>query len=115
MTVTSSITQNNQPTRIAQGRFMDTVELTDAIDFSLGFTPRYVRILNEDGVFLFEWFEGMADGRGLRSTGSLVFVAAPGGVTPRGLVVTDTFRGFTVGLASQIIGDNQQISWYAHD
>ena len=118
MTVTSSVTQNNGPNRIAHGRFLDDVAIAADVQFDIGFRPRYVRVANETGLAVLEWYEGMTDGRGLKqiTAGTMTFVAASLGITPRGLPnTTDVIKGFTLGQDTDILVQNEQLSWYAHD
>ncbi len=118
MTVTSSVTQNNGPNRIAHGRYFDDVAIAADVEFDIGFRPRYVRVMNETGLAVLEWFEGMTDGRGIKqiTAGTMTFVAASLGITPRGTPsTTDTTRGFTLGQDTDILVVNEQLSWYAHD
>lgn len=118
MTVTATVTQNNGPNRIAQGRYFDDAAIAADVDFDIGFKPRYVRVVNETGLAVLEWFEGMTDGRGTKqiTAGTMSFVAASTGITPRGgESTTDTIRGFTLGQDADILVQNEQLSWYAHD
>lgn len=118
MTVTSSITQNNQPARIAQGRYEDTAVTADA-EFDIGFIPRYVRVVNEVQAAILEWSEGMPDGLGIKyrsPNGAAISIPAAGnGITPRGRGIKDETYGFTLGQDGNILSDNEPISWYAHD
>ena len=118
MTVTRSQTQNNGPNRIAHGRYFDDQAVAADAQFDIGFRPRYVRVMNETGLAVLEWFEGMTDGRGIKqiTAGTMTFVAASLGITPRGNPsTTDTIRGFTLGQDTDIHVQNEQLSWYAHD
>ncbi len=117
MTVTSTVTQNNGPNRIAHGRYFDDAAIAADVDFDIGFTPRYVRFMNEDGLSLLEWSEGMTDGLGLKTItdGTIAEVAAGDGITPKGALAADTIIGFTLGQDADILVTNEQLSWYAHD
>lgn len=117
MTVTSTVTQSNGPTRIAHGRYFDDAAIAADVDFDIGFMPRFVRIMNETGLAVLEWSEGMTDGLGLKTitAGTMSEVAAGDGITPVGALVTDSILGFTLGQDADILVTNEQLSWWAHD
>lgn len=119
MTVTATQTQNNGPNRIAHGRRIDDAAIAADVNFDIGFQPRYVRVMNEDGLAVLEWYEGMTDGLGIKqiTAGTMSEVAAGDGITPQGPAhaAADTIRGFILGQDADILVINEQLSWWAHD
>ncbi len=59
----------------------------------------------------------MTDGRGVKqiTAGTITFVAASLGITPKGVAAVDTINGFVLGQDTDILVQNEQLSWYAHD
>lgn len=107
MAVTS--TQSNNPARamqMATGSYIDTGTAA-AFTLTIGFTPRYVRVVNETDGDKIEWFEGMADAEGLKTTDTgVAAIQTTLGITP-------TDKGFTVGLDTDINVTSEQLSWIA--
>jgi hypothetical protein len=91
---------------IVVGAYIST-STAAAFDIECGFTPRYVRIVNETSGDVIEWFEGMADAEGYKrvaaGTGALV---TSNGITPLA-------NGFTVGLDTDINVISEQLSYIA--
>jgi len=108
MTITASQTDANQMpgVRFASGSWIndDTVA---AFTISLGFRPRYVRVVNETSRDQMEWFEGMTDTHGLKT----VAAGTRTKPTSNGITVTDT--GFTMGLDTDVVVTDEQIRWQA--
>ena len=108
--MTQTITQANPlvTSRIATGRYLDTGTVA-AYTFTLGFKPRYVRVINSAATGgSFEWFEGMADDSAIKR------LAADGVqslVTSNGITVSDT--GFILGLDTDINVTSEQVSFVA--
>lgn len=76
-----------------------TVEGTGAvINISLGFKPKWVRLLNVDGLVTCEWNASMPDASGLitKTAGTLSRILV-GGVTPYDGVAGGAGAGFTIG------------------
>lgn len=106
MAVTSTQDNGDGVVRIANGSYIDTGTAA-AFDITCGFTPRYVKVLNEDGDCAMEWFTGMADGEGMKTaTAGDIALVASNGITP----LTD---GFTVGLDTDLNVTSEQLRWIA--
>lgn len=106
MAVTSTQTTGKGIVNRAVGAYI-TSSTAAAFDITTGFTPRYVRIVNETSGDEIEWYEGMADSEGFKR------VAAGTGaiVTSNGII--PLANGFTVGLDTDINVINEQLSWIA--
>ena len=94
--------------QIATGRYLDTGTVA-AYKFTLGFKPRYVRVINSAATGgSFEWFEGMADASAVKR------LAADGVqslVSSNGITVAED--GFTLGLDTDINVTSEQVSFVA--
>jgi len=106
MAVTQS--QSIQPanTNVAVGSYI-TTGTAAAIAITVGFQPRYVRVVNETSGDQEEWFEGMADAEAFKR------VAAGTGTMITSLGITPSARGFTIGLDTDINVTSEQLSWMA--
>jgi len=56
---------------------------------TLGFTPAYIKVVNQNNTSSYEWFSGMSDDTSIDQAAALT-VNAAGGLTP-------TTNGFTIG------------------
>lgn len=94
--------------RIATGRYLDTGTVA-AYDFTtLGFTPKYVRVINNTSGDSLEWFEGMADASARKQVAAGTVTAITTlGITPI------TNKGFTLGLDTDVNVTSEQVSWIA--
>jgi|SRR3990167_3132660 len=105
MAVTSTQT-NNDIRNVAVGAYIST-STAAAFNITTGFTPRYVRIVNETSGDVEEWYEGMADSEAYKrvaaGTGALI--------TSNGIIPLTA--GFTVGLDTDINVISEQLSWIA--
>lgn len=105
MAITSTQTES-EIRNVAVGAYLDTGTVA-AFDITCGFTPRYVRIVNETSGDVEEWYEGMADSEAYKrvadGTGALI--------TSNGII--PLARGFTVGLDTDIHVTSEQLSWMA--
>ena len=81
-----------------------------AFVITVGFQPRYVRVTNEDGDAMMEWYEGMADAEAMKLVGDTSPMTYAK-ITTHGITVSAT--GFTVGLDTDVNVINQQLSWLA--
>ena len=103
-------TQSVQPAsvcNIAVGRYIDTGTVA-AFTLTLGFKPRWVRVLNEAASSSgFEYFEGMADASAIKRAvaGDLTVVTTNG--------ITVSASGFTVGLDTDVNVTSEQLDWIA--
>ena len=107
MAITSTQSKNVASVfNMAVGRFINS-SAEAAFTITLGFLPRYVKVINLDDDVQGEWFEGMAAAsmfvRIQNGTGNLV--------TTNGITVTSA--GFTLGADSSVNGNNKQLSWIA--
>lgn len=92
--------------RIATGRQLDTGTVA-ARTITVGFQPRFVRVVNNTSGDEMTWIEGMPDAYGFKrlaaGTGSQV---TSNGITP-------TANGFIFGLDTDLNVTSEQITWYA--
>ena len=106
MTVTSTQSADKGIVQRAVGSYISDATAA-AFNITLGFKPRYVRVVNEDGDCYYEWFEGMADSEAMKMlTGGTYAKQTTHGITPLSY-------GFTVGLDTDINVTSQQLSWVA--
>ena len=106
MSITSTQKNPLVTARIATGRYI-TSSTAAAFDIELGFTPRYVKVVNlgSSGLATLEWFEGMADASALLE----ITDGTKSVDTTTGITVSAT--GFTVGLNTDVNIINEQLSW----
>jgi len=93
--------------RIATGSYLDTGTVA-AYDFTdLGFTPRYVKVVNETDRTQIEWYEGMADSEGIVTVadGTRTLVTSEG--------IIPLVNGFTFGLDTDVNVASTQCSYIA--
>jgi len=110
-----AVTETNKPAlntlRMATGRIIDTgtVASTFPVDVELGFTPRYVKVvnLNASGDVMLEWFEGMADASAVKTAidGTRSVITTLG--------ITPTATGFAIGLDTDLVVTSEQVTWMA--
>lgn len=106
MAQTIATVSPTEQTRLATGTYLDTGTVA-AYTFTLGFKPRYVRVINEDGDAIMEWVEGMADAEGMKLvTGGTLAKVSSNGITP-------TEVGFTLGLDTDVNATSEQVSFIA--
>jgi len=67
MAITSSSTTAAEMLRMANGSHLDDAASPDAASITLGFDPRYIRVENETDRILFEWYEGVASAKGVKT------------------------------------------------
>lgn len=107
MAITST-QSDHQVRNVAVGRFHDDGTVT-ANKITTGFKPRYVKVQNLDGSggVTLEWFEGMTAGTGwLHAIEGDQSLIATNGIT----VAED---GFTIGLNTDVVYTDEQLSWIA--
>ena len=95
---------------IAVGSYL-TSDTAAAITITIGFQPRYVKVVNEDGDASIEWFEGMGDGEGMKLVGDTDPCTYSLNAT---LGITPAADGFVIGLDTDINVTNQQLRWIAY-
>jgi hypothetical protein len=96
--------------QIATGRYLDTGTVA-AYTFTLGFRPRYVKVMNVDGLCMMEWFEGMAAASAVKTVDSGSNATDVVKITSHGITVSDT--GFIMGLDTDVNVTNEQVSFLA--
>ena len=90
----------------ATGRILDTGTVA-AMVLTLGFKPRFVRVINNTSADTEEWVEGMAAASAMKR----VAAGTTSLITSNGITVSDT--GFTIGLDTDILVTSEQITWIA--
>lgn len=78
-----------------------------AFTITCGFTPRYVKVMNQTSGDQLEWFYGMTNAHGIKR------VAAGTATAITSLGITPVAGGFTVGLDTDINVINEQLRWIA--
>lgn len=103
MAITETINGPLTLTRMATISYIDTGTVA-ARAFTVGFTPRYIKVVNETDRIQEEWFEGMADAEGLLqiANGTKTLITSNG--------ITPSETGFTFGLDTTIHITNKQYS-----
>lgn len=96
MAIATQTISHHQVRNEAIGRF--TTDATAAADtsFNIGYTPRYVRLINLTDGNQLEWFEGMAADSAIATTQA----GAATVITSNGITVNSTIAGFSVKAAS---------------
>ena len=62
----------------------------------VGFRPRYVKVINETGLAVFEWFDSMLDDAAVKTvTAGTISKVTSNGITPRP-------KGFAVGADTDV-------------
>ena len=89
--------------QVANGSFLDDAASPAAISITLGFTPKYVRVVNQTTRVMYEWFEGMTAAHALKTVAAGTRTAETSG----GITVTS--KGFSAPAPAQ----NDQIRWQA--
>jgi hypothetical protein len=92
--------------RVATGRYLDTGTVA-AYTFTVGFTPKYVRIVNLTSGDTMEWFEGMA----AASASKTVAAGTRSLITSNGITVSG--NTFIMGLDTDVNVTSEQVSWLA--
>ena len=103
MAITETITTPLNMTRMVVISHIDTGTVA-ARTFTVGFKPRYVRVMNETDRISEEWFEGMADAEGLLqiANGTRTLITSNG--------ITPSATGFIFGLDTTIYITSKQYS-----
>ena len=96
MAIATQTISHHQVRNEAIGRF--TTDATAAADtsFNIGYTPRYVRLINLTDATQLEWFEGMAPDSAIQTTAA----GATSVITTNGITANSTIAGFSVKAAS---------------
>ena len=103
MAITSSKTNDVGPVQRCLGRYLDTGTVAE-FDFTTGFKPRYVRVVNVTSRDMLEWFEGMDDASAIKT------VAAGTRTLITTLGITPLSNGVTIGLDTDVVVTSEQLS-----
>ena len=106
MAVTDTQIASMGVNNLDSGRYL-TSSTAATIAITLGYTPRYVRVLNMTSGDMYEWIEGMADA----SAHKRIAAGTASIITTLG--ITPTANGFTIGLDADVNVINEQLSWVA--
>jgi hypothetical protein len=101
---------SNHVRNVAVGRYIESSTAV-AITITTGFRPRYIKIVNETGLCMEEWFEGMAAASAVKTVDSGTGTTDIVRITTNGITVTS--NGFTIGVDTNINVTNQQLNWIA--
>lgn len=96
MAIATQTISHHQVRNDSIGRF--TTDATGPVDtsFNIGYTPRYVRLINLTDGNQLEWFEGMAPDSAVSTTAA----GASSVITTNGITANSTIAGFSVKAAS---------------
>jgi len=77
---------------------------------TVGYKPRRVELVNEDGLVTAEWNDCMTEGRGFKrvTAGTMSQIGVGLGITP----LSD---GFRIGADTDVNVSGEKISWVAHE
>lgn len=106
MAIVNTQSSGDGVARVATGRYL-TDATAAAITITCGFTPKYVKVVNNTSADWYEWFEGMAAASAHKT------VAAGTGTAITTLGITTSTSGFVIGLDTDVNVINEQISWIA--
>jgi hypothetical protein len=101
---------SNHVRNVSVGRYIESSTAV-AISITTGFKPRYVKIVNETGICMEEWFEGMAAASAVKTVDSGTGTTDIIRITSNGITVTST--GFTIGVDTDINVTSEQLNWLA--
>ena len=105
MAITQTQTTSIDKTlRLANGSYADDAASPAAFSTTVGFTPRYVCIVNQTTLDQYEWFEGMTAAHAIKTVAAGTRTAPTSG----GITVT----GGTITLATAP-AQNNQLRWVA--
>jgi hypothetical protein len=104
MPITQSKTDSTFIDQFASGSYADDAASPAAMSITTGFTPRYIRVINQTTNLQYEWYEGMTAGHMIQ-TATAGTRTAP---TSNGFTVTS--HGFTLATAP---AQNNQLRWQA--
>lgn len=91
MAITSSQTDGVELTRMASGAYLDSAGSPAAPSLSVGFTPRYVKMVNATTFQVQEWFQGLGSADAVKSVNhadTQFSVITSGGITVSGGTIT---------------------------
>lgn len=108
MAITQSQDNGDGVNRIAVGSYIESGTAV-AINIDCGFTPRYVRVVNQTSGDAMEWFHGMTAAHALKQVAAGTRTA----ITSNGITVDA--NGFTIGLDTDVNVTAEQIRWIAMD
>ena len=98
--MSSGVTRTKTGVVVATGASLDVK--------TVGFQPKYVKVVNLAGLVQEEWFEGMTEGDALKqiTDGTLSKITSDTGITPLA-------NGFTIGLDVNINVATIPLYWMA--
>lgn len=102
MSVTSSQTNAVELSRMASGSYLDDAASPDAASITLGFDPRFIRVVNETDRIMFEWCEGNDSAKGVKTVAAGTRTLETSGL----ITVSNDVIGFPVL-------QNKQYRWQA--
>ena len=105
MAITSTKSNDAGPVQRCLGRYLDTGTVKE-FDFTTGFKPRYVRVVNVTSKDMLEWYEGMADASAIKT------VAAGTRTLITTLGITPLVNGITIGFDLDVVVSSEQLSIY---
>ncbi len=101
----SQVDANRVRSQFASGAYLDSAATPEAMVFTLGFKPRYVKVVNETDMTIVEWHESLAATKSFKQAQNGDSTLA----TDSAIVVSDS--GFTFLKALTI--QNKQYRWMA--
>lgn len=85
-----------------------------ALNVELGFSPKYVKVVNVTDPTVFEWFEGMADASAIKTTDAVAMTAiSTNGITPYAGSTTAS-KGFTIGADADLNASGETLHYIAY-
>ena len=97
MPVTITLTSEHQVRNVATGRITNTTTAAALGGFAIGFSPRYVCIVNISERVQLEWYNGFGGAQALKT------VAAGTRTRITSLGITTGATGFSVGLDTDLL------------
>ena len=104
MPITQSKTDTTFVGQFASGSYADDAASPAAMSITTGFTPRYIRVINQTTNAQYEWYEGMTTAHMIQT------VAAGTRTAPTSAGFTVTASGFSLATAP---AQNNQLRWIA--
>ena len=104
MPITQSKTDTGFVGQFASGSYADDAASPAAMAVTTGFTPRYIRVINQTTNIMYEFYEGMTTAHMIQT------VAAGTRTAPTSGGFTVTSNGFSLATAP---AQNNQLRWQA--
>jgi hypothetical protein len=109
MTATQS-QSSHQVRNVAVGSYIESGTAV-AITITTGFKPRYIKVVNETGLCMEEWFEGMTAAHAVKTVDSGSGTTDIVNLSSNGITVSSS--GFTIGVDTDINVTAEQLRWIA--